>query len=246
MLDTMEHGLADLFWAAAYSHQAYCDDISASEYDTILGAVEGNLTALYPFRIKTSYEHIARYAYNQRFGPKILDYDYVSNVFTLNFTGTSTLPTAFYLFTDQKISSYTGILDYWQAYGDDGYLVWIPAYSGHHQVMITLGSSETNNPRIHYTTANVTSTSSFTSGLVINARPMWKHTKPKYFFEINCTDLGQPQLVTVDANPIFYEYDDDSKIARFNVTFQSPREIQVSWNARESPISIARARATVK
>jgi hypothetical protein len=126
------------------------------------------------------------------------------------------------------------MLDYYRSYGDDGYLVWIPPYSTNHQVTITLADTETGPPHIHFTTANVTSTYSSTSQLTIDAEPIWKHDKPLYPFEINCTDLGQPESLTLDGTSIDFVYDSTSKIARFNATFSSGAgRIVVDWDHYE-------------
>jgi len=237
MLSALEHGLADLFWGEAFTHEDYASYLDSSQWDTVLTWVTGNVSSQYPFTMTASREYIARYVYNrQKLSTSY--YDYSGDILTLNFSGTTDLPMAFYLFTDQKISSYSGILDYFRPYGEDGYVVWIPAYSGNHQVTITLGDSETNLPRIHYTMANITSTSSSASQLTILAQQIWKHTDPKYLFEINCTTLGRPSIVTVGGTPVNYDYNAETKISSFNVTFSSLQEIQVSWNAPERTLHL--------
>ena len=237
MLSQIEHGLADLFWGDAFTHDDYTGQFGISNWDAALTWVTGNLTSQYPFTITVSREYIARYVFNRRH-LSISDYSLSSNTLTLNFSGTTSLPVAFYLFTDQKITSYSGILDHFRSYGDNGYLVWIPAYSGSHQVSITLGSSETNNPHLHYTTCNITSTIVSSTAFTIQAGPIWKHSGPKYRFQVNCTSRGLPLSVEVDGVPVSFNYDSAVKLVTFNATFSSLQEIVVSWDARTHDVAV--------
>jgi hypothetical protein len=230
ILSALEHGLSDLFWAEAFTHEQKAISFNEKNWDQILGWVVGNITTQYPFTIEASKEYIARYALNRR-ELSISDQNCADNTFTLNFSGTSTLPVAFYLFTDQKISSYSGMLDYFRSYGDDGYMVWLPPYSGNHQVKITLGDSETDQPHLRSTTANITSTSSSPSQMIINAKPIWNHDKPIYSFEIDSAGSGKPESISYsDGTSIDFVYDNNTKIVSFNKTLsKTGGDIVLSW-----------------
>lgn len=229
LLTSFEHGLADLWWAEAYTHENKAASISKSDWDKILDQVVGNLTKQYSFTIPASKEYIARYVLNRRH-LRISNYKRSGNAVTLNLSGTSNMPTALYLFSDQKITSYSGILDYYRSYGNNGYLLWIPKYSGNHQVKISFDDLETDNPHIHFTTGNVKSTQVNSTVLSIQSSPIGNHTNIKYRFEINCTLREEPSDIKSNGAPINFDYNEKTRLVSFNITLSSLQEITVLWD----------------
>ena len=218
LLCALEHGLSDLFWGQVFTHEQRCWEYSADDWDNIFSSVFGNLTAQYPFTIKASGEFIERYVQN-RANVSIVGHSFSGNTLTIDLSGNSTLPIALYVFSDSKIASYTGMLDYFRDYGDDGYMIWIPPYEDGHQTTITFGDVETNSPRVQFTTANITSTSSSPDQMTISAKPVWIHDEPLYLFEVNCSTSGRPvSIFTAQGNRIKFSYDEATKIATFNRT----------------------------
>lgn len=234
ILSSLEHGLSDLFWAEAFTHEQKATGLSKQTWDKTLGWIIGNITAQYPFTISASKEYIARYTFNREH-VSISNQEYSDNVVTLNFSGSSTMPLAFYLFTDKKISAYSGTLDYFRGYGNNGYLVWLPPFSVNHQVTITLGDLETDRPHIKSATANVTSTQSSPSQLRINARPIWKHDTPIYSFEIDSARSGKPEsMVSSEGVSLNFAYDNKSGMVSFNKTLPTEGiDIILTWADQE-------------
>jgi flagellar hook assembly protein FlgD len=218
MLCVLEHGLSDLFWGQVFTHEQQSSSYDAGDWDKIFRWVVGNLTAQYPFTIKASGEYIARYIQN-RGNLTISGYSFSGDTLTIDLSGDSTMPIALYIFTNSRIASYAGMLDYFQPYGDEGYMIWIPPYQNGHRTTITFGDVETSSPRVRFTTANITSTSSSPLQMTINSKPLWMHDKPTYFFEVDCSTSGRPESISsANGTPIQFSYDDATKIASFNRT----------------------------
>jgi flagellar hook assembly protein FlgD len=229
-----EHALADLFPSMPFSHENYMTPFLADgNLEKVLTYAAGNVTELYPLIMPASMEYIAYYTINRE-GLAISNCDYADNTLTLNMSGTSNMATALYVFSDQKLISCSGILDEFQSYDTNGYLVWVPAYSGNKQIVLTFGASETANPHIYYAPFNVTSTAYTAGRLAINASQVNVHRQPKYPMKINSTNLGRPESVTVGGAQVEFSYDDTTKLVSFMVTFDSGlvgSEIVVSWSS---------------